>query len=183
MSIGRCQRHSQPSTIRTLILRPRDPRHGGQRGSARHQMQKMSTGTFHDDARLPFRDEDSTPQHGNRPPRGSSPASATSSAWRARESDDGAALKPPDPRIALQAEGGAVADRPAPRPGGHRTGAAASARRTRLGTPRARGPLSGRRRWPPRRRPRSRRSSAEARSSGSGCPAPSARQPLWPTWP
>ena len=34
---------------RRIGLRPRDPRHGRQRGSARGQMQKLSAGKFHGD--------------------------------------------------------------------------------------------------------------------------------------
>jgi hypothetical protein len=61
--------HDDRDRPRRIALRPRNPRHSRQRGSARGQMQKLSAGKFHDDDPLqPFRGEDSTSQHCNRSP-------------------------------------------------------------------------------------------------------------------
>src|SRR5262249_37646785 len=44
---GRSERHDDAHRPRWIGLRPSDPRHGRQRGSARGQMQEFATGKFH----------------------------------------------------------------------------------------------------------------------------------------
>src|SRR5262249_15917353 len=44
---SRGERDDDPYRPRRVGLRPRDPRHGGQRGGARGKMQKISAGKFH----------------------------------------------------------------------------------------------------------------------------------------
>ena len=72
MWIGRCQRHSQPSNDPDVGLRPCDPRHDRQRGSARCQMQECAAGKFHGGSlnclREGFRDALSLPVRTNGSP-------------------------------------------------------------------------------------------------------------------
>src|SRR5262249_19893855 len=51
---SRGERDDDPHRPRRIGLRPRDTRHGRQRGSARGQMQKISAGKFHFELPSPF---------------------------------------------------------------------------------------------------------------------------------
>jgi hypothetical protein len=98
MCIGRCQRHSQPSNDPDVGLRPCDPRHDRQRGSARCQMQECAAGKFHGGSlnclREGFRDALSLPVRTN----GSPGTSNFSTQYTARPRGGGRTKKADDQR-------------------------------------------------------------------------------------